>query len=70
MTRATAILFALETGLDFDQGGEVSKKLARLYAGTRAQIVHAALDDDPTPFRATADSMAEIAAAWASISAA
>ncbi|MDR6128850.1 flagellar protein FliS [Sphingomonas sp. SORGH_AS802] len=70
VTRATAILFALETGLDFDQGGEVSKTLARLYAGTRAQIVHAALDDDPTPFRATADSMAEIAAAWASISAA
>jgi flagellar protein FliS len=64
VTRATAILFALETGLDFDAGGEVSHTLARLYAGTRNEIVRAAIGDDPAPFRATADTMAEIAAAW------
>ena len=33
VTRATAILFALEAGLDFDAGGAVSTTLARLYAG-------------------------------------
>ena len=50
VTRATAILFALEANLDFEQGGEV---------------VAASIGDDPRPFRATADTMAEIAAAWA-----
>ena len=70
VTRATAILFALETGLDFEAGGEVSATLARLYAGTRRQIVQAAIGDDPAPFRDTADTMSEIATAWRTASAA
>ena len=49
VTRATAILFALEAGLDFDGGGEVSNTLARLYAGARRQIVDAAIGSDPAP---------------------
>ncbi len=65
VTRATAILFALEANLDFEQGGEVSKTLARLYAGARGEVVAASIGDDPRPFRSTADTMAEIAAAWA-----
>lgn len=64
VTRATAILFALESGLDFDQGGEVSKTLARLYAGARRTIVDASLGQDPAPFRTTADMLDEIAGAW------
>ena len=62
--RATAILFALDAGLDFDGGGEVSRTLARLYAGARATMVKAAIGSDPAPFRDTADSLEEIAAAW------
>lgn len=64
VTRATAILFALESGLDFDQGGEVSKTLARVYAGARRTIVDASLGQDPAPFRTTADMLDEIAGAW------
>ncbi len=64
VTRATAILFALESGLDYDQGGDLSKTLARIYAGARRSIVNAAVGNDPAPFRAAADSLAEIAAAW------
>lgn len=64
VTRATAILFALEAGLDFDKGGEVSATLSRLYAGMRGSVVRASVGDDPAPFRACADSLAEIAAAW------
>ncbi|MBB4087148.1 flagellar export chaperone FliS [Sphingomonas carotinifaciens] len=67
VTRATAILFALENGLDFDQGGDLSVTLARLYAGARKQIVDASLGQDPQPFRDVATSMAEIAEAWRSI---
>ncbi len=70
VTRATAILFALETNLDFDQGGEVSVTLARLYAGARRTIVDASIGSDSRPFRDTADTLAEIAAAWATATAA
>lgn len=63
ITRATAILFALEAGLDF-QAGEVSNTLARLYGGARRQIVDASIGNDPVPFQDVADSLEEIAAAW------
>ncbi|QDX27215.1 flagellar protein FliS [Sphingomonas suaedae] len=64
IARATAILFALEGGLDFERGGDVSRTLATLYHGLRAQIVQASLGRDPTPFRAVADDLEEIAGAW------
>ena len=67
VTRATAILFALEAGLDFDRGGEVSRTLATVYAGARAQVLSASLSDDPAPFRAVAHDLDEIASAWASV---
>ena len=64
ITRATAIFFALEAGIDFEHGGEVSVTLARLYGGMRRGIVDASIGQDPAPFRETADSLAEIAQAW------
>lgn len=64
VTRATAILFALESGLDFERGGDVSATLARLYAGIRRTVVDASVGTDPAPFRAAATSLNEIADAW------
>ena len=64
ITRATAILFALESCLDFERGGDVSHTLARLYAGIRRTIVDASIGTDPSPFRAAANSLSEIAEAW------
>lgn len=64
VTRATAILFALEAGLDFEKGGEVSVTLARLYAGARRQVIEASLGHDGAPFRDVAATFEEIAAAW------
>ena len=64
ITRATAILFALEAGLDFERGGDVSATLARLYSGARREIVEASIGLDPRPFAAAADSFDEIARAW------
>jgi flagellar secretion chaperone FliS len=64
VTRAIAVLFALESGLDFDRGGEVSKTLARLYQGARGQLVDASLGNDPAPFLSVADTLEEIGAAW------
>lgn len=70
VTRAIAILFALENGLDFERGGNVAATLATLYRGMRADILSASLDTDPAPFRAAADNLAEISGAWASLRAA
>ena len=64
VTRATAILFALEANLDFDNGGDVSRVLARFYAGCRRQVVEASIGNDGAPFRAVAAELDEIAGAW------
>ncbi len=64
IARATAILFALESNLDFERGGDISRTLATLYHSLRGQIVQASLGSDPAPFRAVADDLAEIAGAW------
>jgi flagellar protein FliS len=65
--RATAILFALETGLDFERGGDVSKTLARVYQGARQAVVDASLGTDPTPFVTVATTLDEIADVWAGV---
>ena len=67
VTRATAILFALESGLDFERGGDVSKTLSRVYQGARQQIVGASLGADPAPFLEVAAMLDEIAEAWAGV---
>ena len=64
VTRATAILFALEAGLDFDAGGTVAPALAKLYDGARHTVVQAAIGSDPRPFRDVADTLDEIGQAW------
>ena len=67
VTRATAILFALEAGLDHQAGGEVAQTLARLYAGARRTIVEASIGDDPAPFRDVASTLDEIGQAWRTV---
>jgi len=64
-TRAIAILFALDAGLDFEQGGDVSKTLARLYSGARQTVIDASIGHDPAPFVQVADTLEEIGKAWA-----
>lgn len=70
ISRATAILFALEAGLDFERGGDVSKTLANFYHSIRQQILHHSIGVDPAPFRAAAESLEEIASAWKTVRAA
>jgi flagellar protein FliS len=67
VTRATAILFALEAGLDFEHGGDMSITFAKLYAGARRQIVDGSLEQDPQVFRNIAASIADIAEAWETV---
>ncbi len=64
VTRALAILFALESGLDFDVGGDVSRTLSRVYQGARNEVVDASLGTDSAPFLTVAATLDEIAGAW------
>jgi flagellar protein FliS len=67
VTRATAVLFALEAGLDFERGGDVARTLATFYHGLRQQVLNASIGTDPRPFLAAADSLQDIAGAWKSL---
>lgn len=67
VSRALALLFALETGLDFERGGDVAKTLARLYGGARQQVIEASLGFDAEPFDRIAATLGEIAQAWRSL---
>jgi flagellar protein FliS len=70
VARATAVLFALEAGLDFEKGGEISKTLATFYHGIRNQVIQASFGGNPEPFRDAAASLEDIANAWSSVKAA
>ena len=70
VARALAILFALEAGLDFDKGGDLSVTLSRLYHGARTKLLDASLGQDARPYREVAANLSGIAEAWASLRAA
>jgi flagellar secretion chaperone FliS len=62
-SRALTILHALESSLDFDQGGDIALGLAQIYRQARRLLIVGAPDDV-----AQARTMiAEIAEAWAQI---
>jgi flagellar protein FliS len=67
ITKALAILFALEAGLDFTKGGEVAETLSRLYRGARTELTNAGVAGDAEAIRAVAANIGEIAAAWRQI---
>lgn len=69
ITKAMAILFALEAGLDWEKGGDLSETLSRVYRGARARIGDAGLAGDAAALREVAVGIADIAAAWRQISA-
>lgn len=67
LTKALALLFALEASLDFDRGGEVAATLSRFYRGARETILRASIDLDADRLREVTASVAEIAESWQSI---
>ena len=62
-SRALTILHALESSLDFEQGGDIAIGLAQIYRQARRLLI-AGTPDDVTQARAM---IAEIAEAWAQI---
>lgn len=67
VTKAVALLFALEAGLDFTRGGGVADALSRFYRGARDSIMRASLAGDGDGLRDAAASIGEIADSWRQI---
>ena len=62
--RASTILLALETSLDFRNGGELALNLARVYRESRRLIQHGGRNDDPDSIEQARGYLAEIVEAW------
>jgi flagellar protein FliS len=65
--RAMSILFALESSLDFDRGGDIAIGLAQIYREARRLMLQAARDRDAEPVDQARLMVAEIAEAWGHI---
>ena len=67
LTKAVALLFALEAGLDFDKGGAVASTLSRFYRGCRDAAMRASIENDAALVRDVIGNVGEIAASWKAI---
>jgi len=67
LSHASTLVAALECSLDFDKGGEIAATLAQVYRFIRARILTAGRKNDPEQARMAAETLGEIASAWASI---
>ena len=62
--RAMSILFALESSLDFDRGGDVATGLAQIYREARRLLLVSAKEHVIEPVEQARAMIAEIADAW------
>ena len=67
VTRALAILDALDGNLDFGRGGSVARALSAVYAQVRALIVAGHAEVRPELFGSAAGQISEIHASWVAI---
>lgn len=67
LTKAVALLFALESGLDFDRGAAVAESLSRFYRGCRDATMRASIENDPALIRDVVANVGEIADSWKAI---
>ena len=64
LVRVLAILHALETSLDFQEGGAVARKLKQTYRRLRREIISASQENDPKRIEAARMILADLAEAW------
>lgn len=65
--RAMSILFALESSLDFDKGGDIAMGLAQIYREARRLLLVGAKERSSEPVDQARVMIAEIAEAWSQI---
>lgn len=69
LTKAIALLFALEAGLDFDRGAAVAETLSRFYRGCRDAVMRASIEGNAALIRDVVVNVGEIAESWKAIGA-
>ncbi|WP_150294751.1 flagellar export chaperone FliS [Sphingobium estronivorans] len=65
--RAMSILFALESSLDFDKGGDIATGLAQIYREARRLLLAGAKEHSAEPVEQARAMIGEIADAWSQI---
>jgi flagellar protein FliS len=66
-SKALAILTALETSLDFEQGGEIARGLLAIYREARRLVIAGGREGQADSIEAARAMLYEIATAWDSI---
>ena len=67
MSRALTIIYALQSSLDFEQGGEIAENLFRLYEYARQQVIAEAKTFEASGTLVAISSLEDIREAWAEI---
>ena len=67
MSRALTIIYALQSSLDFEQGGEIAENLFRLYEYARQQVIAEAKTLKASGALVAISSLEDIREAWAEI---
>ena len=67
MSRALTIIYALQSSLDFELGGEIAENLFRLYEYARQQVIAEAKTEQASGTLVAIASLEDIREAWAEI---
>ena len=67
MSRALTIIYALQSSLDFELGGEIAENLFRLYEYARQQVIAEAKTNEASGTLVAIASLEDIREAWAEI---
>ena len=64
LSKSLRIIYALQTSLNFEKGGEIAENLFRLYEFARQQLLESAKSEDSEGITAAINSLSEIRDAW------
>ena len=67
MSKALTIIYALQSSLDFERGGEIAENLYRLYEYTREQILLDFKSGEAAGILVAISSLEDIREAWVEI---
>ncbi len=64
LSKSLAIIYALQTSLNFEAGDEIAENLFRLYEYARQQLLESAKSEEPDSIKVAINSLSEIRDAW------
>jgi flagellar protein FliS len=64
MSRSLTIIYALQSSLNFEEGGEIAENLFRLYEFARQRLLASSKSENPEDLEGIIGSLSEIRDAW------